>query len=90
MVYLRHNILCRGYGRFLKRILIDSILMLFITIFGLYVVDTIRIENYFMWILVASIVFFIAVILTVLFHKVFYKDSLTVVKNMVLRKYKKE
>lgn len=85
VLYLSKNIFNRKIKWFIKRTVINFLNLVMIYLLGSILVNIWKFSNYCMWIICGCVVSVLAIIITLLFNNIFYKNDLYV----ILKKYKR-
>lgn len=85
VIYLSNNIFNRKIKLFIKRTIVNVLNLVLIYLLGSILVNVWSFSSYYMWIICGFITALLAVIITLLFNHVFYRNDL----NIIFNKYKK-
>lgn len=85
-VYLSKNIFYRDIKLFVKRMIVNMLNMSIILLIGKYLVLQFRIDSYFHWAMVGCIIFPLAILITVIFNALFYREDLCLILRRFIRK----
>ncbi|MBR4470628.1 MAG: polysaccharide biosynthesis C-terminal domain-containing protein [Erysipelotrichaceae bacterium] len=86
-IYLSNNIFNRPIRLLMKRLLVDTLSFVVILFVGKIITSYMSINNYQMWLIVATVVFLISLMITLIFNFAFYKnDSKVFIQRMMKHK----
>lgn len=85
-IYLSTNILYRNTSVFVKRVLINALIIICTVVCCQYLTQNAIMQNYLQWALYAGVVFLISITLSLLFNMFFYKGTVKMIMGTIIHK----
>lgn len=84
--YLSKHIFGRKIEEFYKRGIINFCSFIFVYYTGSTITNIVNITNYFMWVICACVISFVAIVVLLITTNIFYKEDLKPVANIIFRR----